>query len=484
MGRLTEKELKGKEIHIVGVSGMEGFAVAEFLVAKGARVVGHDFQTKTELRKNFLAVREYLAGEERTGEWQKFQNLPIELKLQDQYLAGIEGADLIFLPQAWFRYKFNDKLKELKKIPTVGILDLYFSFCPAKIIGITGSSGKSTTTQLIYQIVKEEKRALVSGNDRDMPPVLDQIEKLGPEDYLILEISNRQLINFKDRPAISVITNLFPTHLDDHSDLADYKYVKQNLIRFQNKDDQAVLNFDDPKVLGLEPATKAEVYYFSLGGEPKQDSYQGSYLKEKKGFWAGEKEPILDFTQVKVPGRHNKANILVAMTVGKLAGISQGGIQKGCYNFKGLTHRLEFVVEKKGVRFYEDSQSTNPLSTVAAVESFPEPIILIAGGKKKPNPEDFNIMVEELVNKRNIRGVLLVGEAAHQIKKEFDKLTSKAEQKAINLTFLDTLERAVDQAGKLARPGDIVLLSPGSESFGEFKDYRERGDKFKELVRS
>ncbi len=470
------KELKGKEIGVVGISGMEGYAAAKFLLEKGAKVIGHDFATKEELKNNFFTLRDYLSPAEREKQWDELQRLNLKLRLKEDYLTDIEKADLIMVSQAWFRYDFNNKLRHLRgKMDFIGILDLYFSFCPAKIIAITGSSGKTTTTQLIYNIVKKEKKALISGNDRDMPPVLDKIGELEKDDYLVLEVSNRQMIGFDYSPAISLITNLFPTHLDDHPTLKAYKYVKQNLIRYQKKSQFCILNYDDQEVLDLEPVTKAQPYYFSSEREPKQ----GSYLKDNQACWAGEKEPVLDFSRVKLPGQHNQANILAAIVVAKLVRISNRAIREAVYSFNGLAHRIEFVDEREGVKYYEDSQSTNPLSTIAAIKSFKEPIILIAGGKAKPNPEDFNIMAREISETENLKSLLLIGQSAGQIREELDQLTEKKEA---SCAIFRSLKEAVVQAKKIAKKGEIVLFSPGSESFGEFKDYRERGEKFKELV--
>jgi len=474
------KDLKGKSIHIVGVSGMEGAAAAEFLLSKGARIIGHDFIARDRLKENFFSLHDYLDNQKKEQEWQKFMRTDPELRLGNNYLTDIEKADLIFVPQAWFRYDFNLKLKKLKgRIPFIGILDLYFSFSKARIVGVTGSCGKTTTTRLTYEIIRREKRALISGNDRDLPPVIDKAEKLGKDDYLILEISNRQLIDFNQAPEIGVITNLFPTHLDDHPSFKAYKYVKLNLIRSQSKDQKAVLNLDDEEVMDLSSYAPGRKFFFSLRREPER----GSYLKRGQGYWIGEKEPVIKFDQVKIPGPHNRANILAAVTVAKIVGIKNRNIRNACYSFKGLKHRLEFVKAEDGVQYYNDSQSTNSLSTVAAIRSFKQPIILIAGGKAKPNPKDFNILAEEMMAAKNLKALFLIGQSAGQIKRELVRQSTEKERSGLRLKICRKLSEAVEEARRVARPSDIVLLSPASESFGEFKDYRERGREFKRLVR-
>lgn len=407
MNKETEKarnlltDIKGKDVHIVGISGMEGWAAADFLSSKGAKIFGHDFAGQRQFKDNFFSLRDYLSSKEREEEWQKFNRLRIPLKLAPDYLEGIEKADLVFVPQSWFRYPFNDKIDRLKKkLNLIRILDLYFNFCPAKIIAITGSSGKSTTSRLAYLVLKTQRRTLLSGNDREAVPVLREAEQLTKDDYLVLEVSNRQLIDFHYSPDIAAIINIFPTHLDDHSDLAGYKRVKQNLIRNQGEGQYSIFNLDDSQVLALKLPTKAKKIYLSL----KQKVENGGYKQGGWGYFSSEKEPVFSFDKLKIPGEHNQLNALTAAVIGKICQVNNRNIRKALYRFKGLKHRLEYLAKIDGRQFYEDSQSTNPLSTLAAINSFKKgQIILILGGKKKPNSADFDILADKSLADKNLK---------------------------------------------------------------------------------
>jgi UDP-N-acetylmuramoylalanine--D-glutamate ligase len=478
--KLNQKIIKNKNIHVVGISGMEGWAAARFLTNLGANIIGHDFVSKLELKNNFYSLRDYLSNEEKDQEWKKFSDLKNEINLEDSYLDKIEEADLIFVPQSWFRYSFNNKLDKSKyKEKFITILDLYFSFSPCKIIGITGSSGKSTTSRLVDKIINQGGiKSFLSGNDRENPPVLDKLKSLDSKDFLVLEISNRQLIDFNHSPFIGLITNIFPTHLDDHGDLAAYKYAKQNLIRSQKKGQYSILNYDDNQVLDLELATGADIYYFST----KKNVSRGCYIKEGKVYYSGEKRPIFDLEKVKLPGIHNQANAMAAACVGKILNISNDSIAKTVYNFKGLKHRIEFVGSNNQLSFYNDSQSTNPLSTVAAFKSFNKPTHLIIGGKNKPNPKDFSILAEEILESQIVKKVYLIGESSGQILTQFRKIADNQELKKLGLEKYSNLNQAFKKIISQAKPQEVVLLSPACESFGEFDDYRDRGNKFVKMV--
>jgi UDP-N-acetylmuramoylalanine--D-glutamate ligase len=469
--------LKDKLVHIVGISGMEGWAAAEFLADKGVEIVGHDFVSKEDIKDNFFGLRDYLTDKEKEESWQRFKNFNFKINYKSDYLNKIEKADLIFLPQSWFRYDFNKLLKEIvlsKKI--IGILDLYLSFCPATIIGITGSNGKSTTSRMAHLILKSEKKALLSGNDRENLPVLNKIESLNKEDYLILEISNRQLINFNGAIDIGLITNIFPTHIDDHGTFENYKQAKGNLIAGQNKNQKAIINFDDNKSSFLKELGEGEKYFFSRENRVKR----GCYLEGDKIYCTQDDKPVFDIKKLKVPGSHNQENALAAICLAKTINISNDNIRNSLKNFKGAKHRLEFVAELRGVSYFNDSQSTNPGSTVVGLNSFDQPIILIAGGKSKPNSKDFDILAKEIEVNKNIKKVFLIGESADQMTKVFNdnNLDNQITEKCLDL------EVAFKRSNLISKRGDVVLLSPATESFGEFSDYRDRGNTFKQLVKS
>lgn len=470
---------RDKLVHVVGVSGMEGWAATKFLISKGAKVVGHDFAKEEKVKENFLNFRDYLSQEQKKEHWQEFKSLRLDINYRSSYLNNIDQAEFIFLPQSWFRYDFNESLENFKdKGKFFGILDLYVNFCPATIVGVTGSNGKSTVSRMIHSILSTEKKALLSGNDRENLPVLDKIENLSKKDYLVLEISNRQLIGFDYSIDIGLITNIFPTHIDDHGSFENYKQVKGNLIANQTSDQQAIINCDDNNSQYLQELGQGEKYLFSR--KTKVD--RGCYLKNKQAYYCNDKEreKIFEVSKLKVPGFHNRENALAAACLGKIAGISNDNIRDSLYSFTGAKHRLEFVGKVDGVSYFNDSQSTNPGSTVAGLNSFDQTVILIVGGKDKPNPDDFDILAKEVAENKNLKAVFLIGQSADQIKKSFAKFNVS---KSIFITC-SSFTDAFDKARFMAEAGDIVLLSPACESFGEFKDYRQRGNGFRKLVKS
>lgn len=451
------KELKSKKnIHIVGAAGIEGAAVACFLAdQKIKNVTLHDFSSKAEFESSFKNSRDYLMSSQADKAYQELINTNYKIYFKQDYLKDIEKADLIFISQGWYRYESNKKLKGLKgEIPFSSLTELYFQLSPCPIIGITGTVGKSTTTRLIYEMLKNcGKKAYLSGNDRDNPPVLDKLLKLPKNAYLVLEVSNRQLIDLKYSPHIAVVTNIFPNHLDDHKSFRNYIAAKSNLVSHQKKDDFAVLNTENKVCRDFAELTKAKVVYFSA--EEKLD-------------------------KLKLVGRHNLSNIAAARTVGEILNLNRGYMQKAFISFKPLKHRLQKIAKIKGVIYIEDSQSTNPNSTISAIDALRDKkIILIAGGyRPKFKISEFKGLVSSFADPQ-VKQVFLIGKIAPILLREFvrQKKASKSKVK-----ICADLAEAIKGASESAKRGEAVLLSPGVESFGEFKDYRERGEKFKQLV--
>src|SRR3990172_225004 len=268
------EELKSKQnIHIVGAAGIEGAAIAVFLFEQGIQnVILHDFSKKEEFESSFKNSRSYLTPKKAKESYERLISTNYKIYYQDNYLKNIEKADLIFISQGWYRYEANRRLKALKvKIPFSSVTELYFKLSPCPIIGITGTVGKSTTTRLIYEMIKKcERLAYLCGNDRDNPPVLDKLLKLSKNAYLVLEISNRQLIDLKYSPHIAVVTNIFPNHPDDHKNFSEYIKIKSNIVRYQTKKDFAVLNADNKETREFKNLTAAKAYFFSLKEEKRE----------------------------------------------------------------------------------------------------------------------------------------------------------------------------------------------------------------------
>ena len=478
------EELKSKDIHIVGAAGIEGSAVAVFLYGQEAKKVTlHDFSEKAKFEESYKNSRSYLKPGEADESFKRLISTGYKICYKNNYLKGVENADIIFISQGWYRYESNKKLKELKgKIAFSSVTELYFELSPCPIIGITGTVGKSTTTRLIFEMLKKcGKKAYISGNDRDNPPVLDKLLKISKDSYLVLEVSNRQLIDLEYSPHIAVVTNIFPNHPDDHKDFAEYIKVKSNIVKYQTKSDSAVLNADIKESAGLKSKTLAKTYLFSIERAQKN----GAYLKDNY-IWLsinGSRGKLIEIDKIKLPGAHNILNIMSSLLVGHIVRLDKNRMVEALINFKGLKHRLEFITNKKGISFYEDSQSTSPYSTTSAIEAFKgKKMILIAGGFRAGAKEaDYSETVEKFFMP-HLKAVVLIGKVAPIIQNEYYRQKRTRAHGPDFIRNCGNLPEAMKQVKKLAEKGDNVVLSPGAESFGEFKDYRDRGEKFKKLV--
>jgi len=483
------KDLKNKNIHIVGISGAEGSAIADFLVNQGAKhITGHDFCENKDFKRSFNLYHDWMTSKERKKVFKELKKLPIKFRFKDYYLIDVHKADIIFVPQSWFRYKINEKLKRLAgKIPFSSITKLYFQLCPCPIIGITGTSGKSTTTRLIYEILERghtKGQVYFSGNDRQNVQVLNQVSNMKLEDVLVLEISNRQLmIDLERSPYISVITNISPNHLDDHKgDYKNYINTKKKILKYQTGKDFAVLNNDNSITRKFSKECKSQSFLFSR----KKKLEEGAYVKEDRlSLRKNNKEYIIcSRKDLKIPGPHNIENALAASLACFLFGINTKIIRETLPQFSGLKHRLEFVRELQGVKYYEDSSACNPDGPRVAVQTFHQPKCLIAGGsRKRPIPGEFDAMAKSIL-KHNVKALLLIGEMSSTIERAVRKKIKELNSKGLLIKPYSDLKKAVLDAHKIACPNDVIILSPGCESFGMFQDYRDRGRQFKKIVRN
>jgi UDP-N-acetylmuramoylalanine--D-glutamate ligase len=477
---LNLTKFQNKNIHIVGVSGMEGLAVWRFLKKHKIAVTLHDFSENLQaLKESLFSYHDYLSQTKKEKIWADLSQEKINLK--ENYLRDINEADIVFVGQAWFRYPANDPIKFLPKTVNLKQLtELYFENFPGTIIGVTGSNGKSTTANLIFHLLKDLKgrRVWLSGNDRQNPPVILEIEKATKNDLLILEISNRQLIDFPYSPQIAVVTTLEPTHLDDHKTFDNYLRAKENIVRHQKAKDLAVLNYDNENVRDFANVTRAKVEWFGLNTAV---ALQGAFLVDGDlTFIFNSNEKILSGRHFRLPGEHNLKNALAASLVAKFLGMSRKQISRRLISFRGLAYRLELVAKFKKTKFYNDSQATSPEAGKAAVESFPrQKKIVIAGGKAKLNPKDFDSWLLDLINNK-VKILLLIGEAGIQIKQRLALLKKRI---PFVVKECQNMETAVAEAFANLNNIDLVLMSPACESFGEFTDYRERGQRFTQLVK-
>ena len=363
---------------------------------------------------------------------------------------------------------------ELITIPHTTATNIFLSNAKGKVIGITGTKGKSTTTTLIYKMLKAQKLDAYMGGNIGKSP-LDFIDNLNDNSWTVLEMSSYQLNDLKISPHIAVILMITSEHLDYHKTQQNYVDAKRNILRFQTLSDFAVINKDYPASQGSDILTPGKV--FQVSREREVDN--GSFVKENS-VWInrdGKKEKIIDIDKIKLLGRHNLENVCAASMVASLAGVSKANIAKVLEEFGGLEHRLEFVGEKNGIRFYNDSLATVTDASIQALEALPEGQTLIAGGHDRGL--DYSPLAKYLTNGQ-IKTLILFPPTGERIWKAIcDVVSEENRPEKFDVT---SMEQAVRIAAAETAPHKTVLLSPASASFGTFKDYKDRGEQFKREV--
>ncbi len=441
-----------------------GVGTARFLVEAGAQVTVTDLKSAKELKPSLTQL----------------QDLPIKYVLGKHRKKDFSEADLVMKNPGVPDHSPFLAIAQEHHIPIETDLGLFLQLCPSPhLIGITGTKGKSTTTTLVYEILKRtQPDTQIAGNIRVSPfTILPQIR---PETLVILELSSWQLeglAQHKMSPHLACITNIFPDHLNRYPDLHTYAEAKKNIFKFQKAGDYVIMNYDC--AILREPFFNynlKNIYWFSR----KKELRQGTFIR-RGGIILRERNldhRLLSVRDIKLPGKHNLENVLAAITVAWLAGARRGTIPEVVREFRGLADRLESIREWKGVRYVNDTTSTTPLSTVAALKSFAAPLILIAGGADKNL--DFRLLAQTIA--RRVKALILLnGEATPRLLAAVNSALRKTTRK-LPITQTDTLEAAVSQAQTWAVPGDIVLLSPACASFGMFQNEFDRGAQFKTLV--
>ncbi len=443
-------ELRNKRVLVVGLA-RTGVATVLFCAARGARVMATDTRTEKELSDAIAMLQKAGVALELGGHRQ-------ELILDSDLIIPSPGvpADAPLL-----------QIARAKGVTIWSEIELASRFLKGRLIGITGSNGKTTTTSLIEHILKNAGfPTILAGNIGT--PLISCVEKTNEKTITVAELSSFQLELIEGfRPNISVFLNLTPDHLDRHHTLESYGAAKARIFQNQTEADSAVLNADDPGTTPYAP-TKPQLYWFSR----KQRVAQGAFVKENEILFRceGIEEKVLKLADIPLPGAHNIENVLAAVAATRLAGAEPASIAKGVRSFAGVEHRLEFVAEIGGVRFYNDSKATNVDATLKALDAFPGRILIILGGKDKGS--DYTVLQTPLREKAIL--ALLIGAAAGKIEKQIAG--------SVAIEQAGTIARAVETAAHAARPGDIVLLAPACASFDQFQNYEHRGRVFKDLV--
>jgi UDP-N-acetylmuramoylalanine--D-glutamate ligase len=424
---------------------------ALFSAGYGATVTATDERPETELAETAEKLR--AAG--------------VKLELGGHVDASFLGQDLIVVSPGVPANLPALQAARKKHIPVWSEIELAWRFLRGKLVAITGSNGKTTTTTLVAHILKTSNiPTLIGGNIGT--PLLALVETSTDPTVTVAEISSFQLETIEAfRPEIGVLLNLTPDHLDRHGAFEEYAHAKMRMFENQLERDIAVLNADDPEITKRMPA-KPQIFWFSR----QKRVANGAFLRDDEIIFRneGSETVLVRRDQIPLRGEHNVENVLAACAAAYLAGATPPAISNGVKSFRGVEHRLEFVAEILGVQFYNDSKATNVDAAVKAIQAFPGPLLVILGGKDKGSPYT---PLRDLLHER-ARLALLIGEAAEKIASDL--------QGAVEMNHARTLERAVEIAIERAQPGDTVLLAPACSSFDQFENYEQRGRVFKELV--
>ncbi len=449
------EKLKGKRIAMCGI-GVSHIPLIKDFLSKGAKVYACDRRSRE------------LLGETAN----ELESLGAILRLGENYLDNLE-VDIIFRTPG-----MNWNLPELdtarkKGIAVTSEMEVFFDLCPATVFAVTGSDGKTTTTTLIAKMLEAEgKRVFVGGNIGK--PLLPEIENITADDFVVAELSSFQLISMRKSPDVAVVTNVAPNHLDVHKDMDEYVEAKKNIILHQNAFSRTVLNRDND----ITESFRKDVRGQSLGFSMERKLNNGAWLDSEGNLhmaYRGMDVPVMNRKEIAIIGDHNVANYLTAITaVWGYVGVDS--IRKVAREFGGVEHRIEFVREVGGVKYYNDSIASSPTRTIAGLKAFDKKVHLIAGGYDKHIP--FEPMVPYVIEK--VEKLYLCGATADKIEKA---VTENKDYKGIpEIIRVKDIAEAVEKASEMTKSGDIVTLSPACASFDCFPNFAERGNYFKELV--
>jgi len=449
------QDFNNKRAVVVGLGHFGGGAgVTRWLAEQGARVLVTDLADEQSLQSSLARLRD----------------LSLEYRLGKHDVADLEGADLVVVNPAVDKAS-SELIRSAvaRKIPLTSEMNLFFERCHGKIIGVSGSIGKSTTTAMVFDILQTYCDRLGSSpvsvwlGGNIGASLLSDLPQIAPEDYVVLELSSFQLEDLAYLPAssgecciphchIAVLTNLFPHHLERHGDLSTYLRCKMNLFTGQTKEDFAVVS--------EQAGSALQENGFAIVG-PELQTFSG----------AGELQG-----QLRVPGDHQLQNAAAAQLVCRLVGLDDEVILKGLQQFAGLAHRLEWVRQYRGVDYYNDSKSTIPRATIIALEAFSEKVVLLVGGYDQP--VDYEQMARAICDRA--RAVICFGGAGEKIATSIKSMCRQRSEPAVEIVHEFAV--GVDHCRELALPGEVVLLSPGCPSFDAYANYQQRGDIFKSLV--
>ena len=459
-----KENIKGKKVAVLGI-GISNIPAIKYLVELGAKVSARDKKEKLHDSVDML------------------KNIGVEFVLGDNYLKNLENYDYIFRSPGIKPFTYEiEKAVELGNTILTSEIEKVIELAPCKVIGVTGSDGKTTTTTLIAKFLEQAGYKVWLGGNIGTP-LFSKLDEMKKEDVVVLELSSFQLMTLDKSPHISVITNISPNHLDYHKDYNEYIMSKANIFLSQNKNDILVLNKDcnitNNYLKIIEDRNiDTNIRAFSVENDVKKGVYLKNNYIVSNIF--GKNEKICNIKDVKLVGIHNLANICAAATaIYDL--VDKNDIKTVVTSFGGVEHRMELVAQKSGVKWYNDSIGTSPTRTIAGLKSFNDKVILIAGGYDKNIP--YEPLSPYILEK--VKHLILIGKTATKIRNAVIAEAKKQEvdlKEILDIVEFNTLEECVNYANKIAKENDIVVMSPASASFDMYKNFEERGNHFKRLV--
>ena len=452
---MISNDFKNKKVAVLGW-GINGIDAAKYLLQVGADLTVFDQKQINDL--DFSGI----------------DKNKIKFSLGKDYLSkGLVGFDYVFRTPGVYRYITEIVEAEETGVRVTSAVKLFFELCPGKIIGVTGTKGKGTTSTLIYKILKMDgKDVYLAGNIGE--PVLELLPRLTSESWIVLELSSFQLIDMTKSPHIAVVLNITEDHMDWHKDRREYIEAKSQIVRHQSKNNYSVVSYDYKDSKAFSNITKGGVFYFS-----NLSVVRGCYLSGGEIILnMDRKVKIGQSKKLLLRGMHNRENVTAAITASYLAGVDVDSIKESVYSFKGLKHRLEFVEEFDGIKFYNDSFSTNPQTTIAAVRSFGEMVTLILGGSDKGL--NYDQMAKTISSAPNVKNIILIGDISEIIEKSLRKADYQGK---IFKMGKSKMKKILKKCISISDNVGIVLLSPATASFDMFKDYKDRGNQFKKALK-
>lgn len=454
--QIDQLDFSGKDVTVVGL-GIEGLDFVRYLVRRGANVIVSDSKPADRL----------------AAQLREIEPLGVRLSLGGNDASVLTEADAVCISQSVPLDLPPVRAAREAGVPLHSMVQLFMDLAPGPVAGITGSSGKTTTTALVAEMMRADERPVFVGGNIGVG-LLEHVDDIRPYTWSVLEISHTQLQLTHTSPHVGAVLNITPNHLDRFT-WEEYRELKANLIRYQTSDDLAVLNADDPESRALQTLVRGRLLWYAMS--QVLPGPEGVFVRDgwAVGRLGGAEQRLFALDWVPLRGSHNQQNAVAAAAIALACGVSPEAIACGIEAFRGVPHRLERVAEIEGVTYYNDSIATTPERTVAGLRSFEEPVVLLLGGRDK------NLPLADLVEEAyaNCRAVVLFGEAAGLLERAFQ---AAANPRNVPVVRAGDLEEAVANAGNLARPGDVVLLSPACTSYDAYDNFERRGEHFRALV--